>query len=253
MTHGAFSSALLETLQALGSRTTYRTVLDTARAKVERTTADQRPELFPLDRNGPGDGLFLDGTVTPAPATFRMTRTADGWSVDAGLVHGFRDAGGGGGIRAGVRGTGRAGRGWRPRDRGRDRVVERRAHRMDARRRRLRGGHRRGPVAGGRGGARPPISNARLRTLRRRSGRRSRRPVRVVGRRRSCGSSRADAGAAGALRLLLTSPAAGTVQVARLDGTAIGPPTPVGRVRQGGAGRQPAGARRAVGAGARHR
>ena len=73
-THGAFSSALLDTLQALGSRATYRTVLDTVRAKVERTTADQRPELFPLDRNGPGDGLFLDGTVTPAPATFRMTR-----------------------------------------------------------------------------------------------------------------------------------------------------------------------------------
>ena len=58
MTHGAFSSALLETLQALGSRATYRTVLDNVRAKVERTTADQRPELFPLDRNGPGDGLF---------------------------------------------------------------------------------------------------------------------------------------------------------------------------------------------------
>ena len=35
-----------------------------------------------------------------------------------------------------------------------------------------------------------------------------------------------DAAAAGALRLLLTSPSPGTVQIARVDGTAIGPPTP---------------------------
>ena len=227
MTHGAFSSALLETLQALGSRATYRTVLDNVRAKVERTTADQRPELFPLDRNGLGDGLFLDGTVTPAPATFRMTRTAGGWSVDAGLVHGLRAPMGDEAFVLACEGPNgeAAGRarvtevaigssvvepvGWTPADLAYDAVIaevplpagevvvdrdlERVAPEAVA-------AIRSAVDTAGPDGAPSPF-------------------VRVVG---------ADAGIAGALRLLLTSPSADTVQIARLDGTAVGPPTPIG-------------------------
>ncbi len=89
-TRGAFSLALLDALTALGARTTYRSLLDTVRARVERTTTDQRPELFPLDRGGPGDTLFLDGAVTPVPPTFSVTRGASGWVVDAGQAHGLR-------------------------------------------------------------------------------------------------------------------------------------------------------------------
>lgn len=87
---GAFSVALLDALAALGARTTYRSLLDTLRSRVERTTSSQRPELYPIDRGGPGDALFLDGTVTPVPPTFSVTRATDGWVVDAGLAHGLR-------------------------------------------------------------------------------------------------------------------------------------------------------------------
>ena len=89
-TRGAFSTALLESLQVLGSRTSYRTLLNTVRARVERATRDQRPVLFPLDAGG-GDALFLDGSVSPVPAAFAMTPSDDGWRIDGGLVHGLRD------------------------------------------------------------------------------------------------------------------------------------------------------------------
>jgi hypothetical protein len=61
------------------------------RARVERTTQEQRPELFPLDVGGLGDTLFLDGAVVPVAPTFSVARGADGWEVDAGIVHGLRD------------------------------------------------------------------------------------------------------------------------------------------------------------------
>lgn len=89
-TRGAFSVALVETLDTLGPRTTYRTLLNTVRSRVERTAQEQRPELDPVEPGGLGDALFLDGTVTPVAATFTMSRSSDGWDVDAGLVHGLR-------------------------------------------------------------------------------------------------------------------------------------------------------------------
>ena len=90
-TRGAFSVALVESLDVLGTRTTYRSLLATVRARVERTTEEQRPELFPLDVGGPGDTLFLDGAVVPVAPTFTVARGPDGWEVDGGIVHGFRD------------------------------------------------------------------------------------------------------------------------------------------------------------------
>ena len=60
---GAFSVALLDALDVLGSRTTYRSLLATVRSRVERTADEQRPELYPLDVGGVADALFLDGAV----------------------------------------------------------------------------------------------------------------------------------------------------------------------------------------------
>jgi hypothetical protein len=89
-TRGAFSVALVDALGALGTRTTYRTLLNTVRSRVERTAFEQRPVLDPVEHGGLGDALFLDGSVTPVASTFTMTRSADGWEVDGGLVHGLR-------------------------------------------------------------------------------------------------------------------------------------------------------------------
>ena len=88
---GAFSVALLDALDVLGSRTTYRSLLATVRSRVERTADEQRPELFPLDVGGVADALFLDGAVRPVAPSFTVTRQGAGWEVDAGVVHGLRD------------------------------------------------------------------------------------------------------------------------------------------------------------------
>jgi hypothetical protein len=88
-TRGTFSVALVSALQALGERPTYRSLLATVRSRVERAAAEQTPVLFPLDVGGPADGLVLDGSVIRSQATFRVTRTADGFEVDAGSVHGL--------------------------------------------------------------------------------------------------------------------------------------------------------------------
>jgi Caspase domain len=89
-TRGAFSVALVEALAALGTRTTYRTLLTTVRSRVERTAFEQRPQLEPVENGGLGDALFLDGSVTPVASTFTMSQSRDGWEVDGGLVHGLR-------------------------------------------------------------------------------------------------------------------------------------------------------------------
>ena len=83
-TRGAFSLALLEALSALGTESTYRSVLTAASAHVERITEDQRPELFPLDPGADGDALFLDGRIVAAAASFTMTLGRSGWEIDGG-------------------------------------------------------------------------------------------------------------------------------------------------------------------------
>ena len=87
---GAFSRALVDTLDTLGPGATYRSVLETVRARVERSVREQSPQLYPSESGGLGDSVFLDGAVRPVPASFTMTKGTTGWSVDAGLVHGLR-------------------------------------------------------------------------------------------------------------------------------------------------------------------
>ena len=78
---GAFSAGLIGALTALGPSSTYRSVLATARAHVERLVDEQRPELFPLDPGGEGDASFLDGRISPVPPSFTMSPRS-GWMGD---------------------------------------------------------------------------------------------------------------------------------------------------------------------------
>ena len=75
--------------------TTYRSLLAGVNARVEREVGEQRPVLEPVDVGGPADSLVFDGTILRAEATFHVTRSATGFEVDAGSIHGLRSASGG--------------------------------------------------------------------------------------------------------------------------------------------------------------
>ena len=87
---GAFTATMIEVLETVGSKADYRSVVAAVRSRLERTVERQRPSVYPIDAGGLGDGLFLDGTIEPAPPSFLMTKSESGWSVDAGAVHGLR-------------------------------------------------------------------------------------------------------------------------------------------------------------------
>ena len=140
---GCFSVAMLETLASSGPITTYRSLLAGVNARVEREVGEQRPVLEPVDVGGPADSLVFDGTILRAEATFHVTRSATGFEVDAGSIHGLRSASGGAGVRPCLPGAGDCG-GRRPRPGPRSRAVpkRRRAAWLAAGRYRVRGGHR---------------------------------------------------------------------------------------------------------------
>ena len=81
--------------RAPGPITTYRSLLAGVNARVEREVGEQRPVLEPIDVGGPADLLVFDGTILRAEATFHVTRSATGFEVDAGSIHGLRSASGG--------------------------------------------------------------------------------------------------------------------------------------------------------------
>jgi Caspase domain len=87
---GAFTATMIDVLETVGSKADYRSVIAAVRSRLERTVERQRPSVYPIDAGGLGDGLFLDGTIEPAPPSFLMTKSDSGWSVDAGAVHGLR-------------------------------------------------------------------------------------------------------------------------------------------------------------------
>lgn len=92
-TRGVFSSALEESLVLLGPDATYRTLLATVRSRVLRATGQQEPVLA-VHAPGLGDARVFDGTITPAPRSFRMTRSGSGFVIDGGAAHGLADADG---------------------------------------------------------------------------------------------------------------------------------------------------------------
>ena len=92
---GAFTATMIDVLETVGDKADYRSVIAAVRSRIERAVERQRPSVYPLDAGGLGDGRFLDGTIEPAPASFRMTKSESGWSIDAGAVHGLRPPAGG--------------------------------------------------------------------------------------------------------------------------------------------------------------
>ena len=91
-TRGAFSVALVESLDVARDPTTYRSLLATVPARVERPPRSSGRSCSRSTSAGSGDALFLDGAVVAGRRRrSRSTADADGWEVDGGIVHGFRD------------------------------------------------------------------------------------------------------------------------------------------------------------------
>lgn len=87
---GAFSATLIEVLETGAGRGDYRSVVAAVRSRLERSVQQQRPSLHPLDAGSLADSMFFAGRIEPTTPAFLVTRSATGWSVDAGLVHGLR-------------------------------------------------------------------------------------------------------------------------------------------------------------------
>ncbi|WCN02975.1 caspase family protein [Streptomyces sp. M92] len=88
--HGAFTHALLGSVQAAGPDATYRQLLSAAGARVQRSGSRQRPVLFPEVPGGTADLPFLGGAVAGVAGEHLLRFAADGWEVDCGSGHGLR-------------------------------------------------------------------------------------------------------------------------------------------------------------------
>ncbi len=85
---GALSAALESALRETDGGPTYREVLRIVSATVQRTAREQHPRVEtsdPTDLDRP----FLGGAVPAEPRALTLSRLPDGWSVDAGAVHGI--------------------------------------------------------------------------------------------------------------------------------------------------------------------
>ncbi len=84
---GAFSAVLGRALRESDGQPTYRDIHRYVTAEIPGLAPAQHPQLetpdaVDLDRS------FLGGTVTPRPRQLTLAHGADGWSIDAGAVHG---------------------------------------------------------------------------------------------------------------------------------------------------------------------
>ncbi|WP_347351869.1 caspase family protein [Intrasporangium sp.] len=84
---GALSAVLGRALRECEGQPTYRDIHRLVAAGVAGLVADQHPQLETADATDL-DRVFLGGTVTPRPRQLTLAHTADGWSIDAGAVHG---------------------------------------------------------------------------------------------------------------------------------------------------------------------
>ncbi|MEV8017837.1 caspase family protein [Streptomyces sp. NPDC086554] len=92
--HGAFTHALLGVVRDAGPDATYRELLATADARLQRSGGGQQPVLYPAEPGGVADLPFLGGTVSRTPSPYLLRCGADGWEVDCGSGHGLRDGAG---------------------------------------------------------------------------------------------------------------------------------------------------------------
>ncbi|MDC5698655.1 caspase family protein [Intrasporangium calvum] len=84
---GALSAALERALRDHGSRLTYRDVHRFVTAGVLARVEDQHPQLETGDATDL-DRAFLGGVLPARPAQLTLSHLPDGWSIDAGAVHG---------------------------------------------------------------------------------------------------------------------------------------------------------------------
>lgn len=84
---GAFSAALERALRENGGQPTYRDIHRFVTAGVLARVEDQHPQLE-TGEAADLDRAFLGGVLPARPEQLTLSRLPDGWSVDAGAVHG---------------------------------------------------------------------------------------------------------------------------------------------------------------------
>ncbi|EWT03135.1 peptidase C14 caspase catalytic subunit p20 [Intrasporangium oryzae NRRL B-24470] len=84
---GALSAALETALRETDGLPTYRDVLRIVSAGVQRRVVEQHPQLEAVDPDEL-DEPFLGGAVSRTARLLTLSHLPDGWSIDAGAVHG---------------------------------------------------------------------------------------------------------------------------------------------------------------------
>ncbi len=84
---GAFSFALETALRESGGQPSYREIHRWATAGVLRRVEEQHPQVEVLDA-ADLDRPFLGGAIPATPRRLTLSMLPDGWSIDAGAVHG---------------------------------------------------------------------------------------------------------------------------------------------------------------------
>jgi len=85
---GALSAALEAALIGTDGRPTYRDVLRMVTADVTNRVSDQHPQVETADATEL-DRPFLGGAIPATARPLTLSRLPDGWSIDAGAVHGL--------------------------------------------------------------------------------------------------------------------------------------------------------------------
>ena len=85
---GALSAALEAALLGTDGRPTYRDVLRMVTADVTNRVSDQHPQVETADATEL-DRPFLGGAIPATARPLTLSRLPDGWSIDAGAVHGL--------------------------------------------------------------------------------------------------------------------------------------------------------------------
>ncbi len=90
---GALSFFLGDALKSAGGVPTYRDLFARASALVANSVPNQAPQLE-ASRNDDLDGVFLDGAIQPAPATFTASFRDGRWTINGGRSNGIPNPGG---------------------------------------------------------------------------------------------------------------------------------------------------------------
>ena len=85
---GAFSYFLGDALRSAAGVPTYRDLFARVSALVANQVANQSPQLE-ASRNDDLDGVFLDGAIQPAPATFTASFRGGRWTINGGQTSGI--------------------------------------------------------------------------------------------------------------------------------------------------------------------